>query len=121
MTVTENGLGITGFAERIIYLRAVKLNLHGTQMAVLLGVPHTTLKTWETKPEPGVKPRLPRNIVDIADRYVSVCAEAGLEVDPDWILRGGCAIWSYLTGVEMPQGQMELPYVDHATRVRDVA
>lgn len=117
MTATELDLTVAGFEERILFLRAVKLRLHGTQMAVLLGIPHATLKSWERKDSPSK----PRDIVDIADRYVKVCAEAGLEVSADWILRGGAQLSSYLTDLPMPAGQMELPIDCHGQRLLDIA
>lgn len=109
--MTATAIRIDGFAERILFIRTVKLRLHGTQMAKRLGVPHSTLKTWEN----GTKPQ---DILEVADRYVAACDEAGISVTADWILRGGFAIWSCLTPVDMPEGQMELALDDHAARVK---
>lgn len=112
MAAIEIDLSIQGFEERILFIRTVKLRLHGTKMAALLGVPHATLKTWENKENPAK----PRDIVDIADRYVRVCADHGITITADWLLRGGVQFSSYLTSVVLPQGQMEFALDCHGSR-----
>lgn len=112
MAAIEIDLRIEGFEERILFIRTVKLRLHGTKMAALLGVPHATLKTWENKENPAK----PRDIVDIADRYVKVCADHGITITADWLLRGGLQLSSYLTSVDLPQEQTQFDFETHRPR-----
>jgi len=100
----SSDLSVDGFSERILFIRTVKLRWDRKKMAGRLGHPHATVRTWE-------RGGIPHDVLAVADRYEAVCAEEGLTIPADWLLRGGFHIWSELTAVDMPSGQMELAYV----------